>query len=80
MAKQYTETETEVISLQTTQVNEEEFADKSNGTESHFQLPDLAPVVRTLHSDIHRINTIQRINMGETNCAIHWIEIYPPFE
>ena len=30
-----------------------------------------APVVQTLDSAIHRINN------KETNCTIHWIEIYP---
>ena len=35
----------------------------------HFT--DLAPVVQTL------VSTIQRINIRETNCAIHQIEIYP---
>lgn len=30
-----------VISLQTSQVNKEKFDDKSNGTESYFQLPNL---------------------------------------
>ena len=36
-----------------------------------------APVVQTLDSAIHRINHYQRISIMETNCAIHWIEIYP---
>ena len=35
----------------------------------HFT--DLAPIVQTL------VSTIQRINIRETNCAIHQIEIYP---
>ena len=36
------------------------------------------PVVQTLYSAIYRINiTIQRITVRETNCAIHWIEVYP---
>ena len=35
----------------------------------HFTDP--APVVQTL------VSTIQRINIRETNCAIHQIEIYP---
>ena len=32
---------------------------------------DLAPVVQKMES------AIQRISVRETNCAIHWIEIYP---
>ena len=31
----------------------------------------LAPVLQKLHS------TVQQINIGETNCIIHWIGIYP---
>ena len=34
-----------------------------------------APVVQTLDSAIHRINHYPAD--GETNCTIHWIEIYP---
>ena len=32
---------------------------------------DLAPVVQKMDS------AIQRISIEETNCATHWIEIYP---
>ena len=35
------------------------------------KINQLARVVQTLDS------AIQRINHGETNCAIQWIEIYP---
>ena len=38
---------------------------------------NLAPVVQTLDSAIHRIITIQRISIWETNFVTHWIEIYP---
>ena len=38
---------------------------------------NLAPVVQTLDTAIHRIITIQRISIWETNFVTHWIEIYP---
>ena len=38
---------------------------------------DQAPVVQKLDSAIQRINTIPRISIRETNCAIQWIVIYP---
>ena len=39
--------------------------------DQRLRFTDLAPVVQTL------VSTIQLINIRETNCAIHQIEIYP---
>ena len=36
-----------------------------------------APVVQKLDSAILRINHYPEISIKETNCFIHWIEIYP---
>ena len=38
---------------------------------------DQAPLVQMLDSAIQQIITIQLINIWETNCTVHWIEIYP---
>ena len=35
------------------------------------------PVAQTLDGAIHRIITIQRVKIMETNCVFHWIQIYP---
>ena len=39
----------------------------------------LAPVVQTLDSVIHRINHYpeNKTSIRETHCTIHWLEIYP---
>ena len=38
----------------------------------------LAPVVQRLDRAIHRINHYPAEKYWETNCTIHWTEIYPP--
>ena len=43
---------------------------------SIWRLVTKAPVVQTLDSAIQRINPYPADSIGETNCTIHWTEIY----